>query len=862
MRVYELAKKLGIESRKLIPELVKLGIEVTSHSNTLDDVDAERAFRALEERFSGGISEESHESMIQGKGLKKMISSRSGKGKDAVAVKGTIRQGLSKLEEPAKPEKKHILIKRRKEEEEQPPVETLTSPLTSEPISVGPSYEEHEQEKGKESSELENQEFLENPELAVIAPDIPVPPLEEIEAPKLELEKAEEESPRPRHEKKEIGQIAEKEAGETKVSKKSRKPGRQRDEDLFAARYEDAARWQDLRPLPTLRREERTRHVQVSSPAEITKPRKKTIKLSPGISVKEFAELIGQRPAEVIRKLMDVGIPLTLNQPMNLDAGVLIAEGFGVNAEISAEKEGEALLEEILESAGTGHEQWISRGPVVTIMGHVDHGKTSLLDSIRKTKVTEQESGGITQHIGAYTVKVGDKSITFLDTPGHEAFTAMRARGAQVTDIVVLVVAADDGVMPQTVEAANHAKAAEVPIIVAINKMDAAGANPDRVKQGLSDHGLIPESWGGQTIYVEVSAKQKTGLDTLLDMILLQAEVMELKAEISQPAKGVVLEAKLDRGRGPVATVLVQSGVLRVGQTFVVGTVSGRVRAMVAHDGTRVQEADPTTPVEVVGLLGMPSAGDLFLVVKDDRIAREIAEDRKHKQRTTELGASGNRMTLDDLYALPQEGEIKELSVVVKADVQGSVGALCESIEKISSAAVKLRVIHSGVGGINESDVLLASASGAVIIGFHVRPEPKAAALAEREGVDIRLYTVIYNVISDIKAAAEGLLEPTLTERVLGRAEVRQVFTIPKVGTIAGCYVSDGSIARASEGVRVLRDHVTVYQGKLGSLRRFKDDVREVQQGYECGITIENFNDLKIGDIIEAYVFDKETAKL
>jgi translation initiation factor IF-2 len=424
------------------------------------------------------------------------------------------------------------------------------------------------------------------------------------------------------------------------------------------------------------------------------------------------------------------------------------------------------------------------------------------------------------------------------------------------------VVAADDGVMPQTIEAANHAQAANVPIIVAVNKMDAPGANPDRVKQGLSDQGLIPESWGGQTIFVEVSAKQGTGLDTLLEMILLQAEVMELKAEVSQSAKGIVLEAKLDRGRGPVATVLVQQGILKVGATFVVGVVSGKVRAMVSHDGQNLKEAHPSTPVEVVGLLGMPSAGDMLVVVKDDRVAREIAEDRKHKQRTAELGGTGTRMTLDDLYAQTQEGEGKELAVVLKADVQGSVGALCEAIEKISSTKVKLRVIHSGVGGINESDVLLASASGAVIIGFHVRPEPKASALAEQEGVDIRLYTVIYNVIADIKAAAEGLLEPTLTERVLGRAEVREVFNIPKIGAIAGCYVNDGQIARASEGIRVLRDSVVVYEGKVGSLRRFKDDVREVQQGYECGISIENFNDLKVGDILEAYVFDKEATKL
>jgi len=498
----------------------------------------------------------------------------------------------------------------------------------------------------------------------------------------------------------------------------------------------------------------------------------------------------------------------------------------------------------------------------VGTIGHVDHGKTSLLDAIRQTSVTEQEAGGITQHIGAYSVQVGEKSVTFLDTPGHEAFTAMRARGAQVTDIVVLVVAADDGVMPQTVEAVNHAQAANVPVLVAINKVDKPGANPDRVKQELSERGLVPEVWGGQTIYVEVSAKEKRGLETLLEMLLLQAEVMELKADVTPTTKGVVLEARLDRGRGPVATVLVQSGTLKVGATYVMGAISGRVRAMVSHDGKKVLEAGPSTPVEVIGLWGLPSAGDQLVVVKDERVAREIAESRQQKLRTVELGAGPSRLTLDALFAQGQEGNKKELAVLIKADAQGSVGALCESIAKISSETVDVQIIHRGVGGVTESDVLLASASKALVIGFHIRPDPKSVALAEREGVEVRLHTIIYNAVADVKAAAEGLLEPIFTERVLGRAEVRRVFTVQKVGAIAGCYVTDGHIARASEGIRLLRDSVIVYEGKLGSLRHFRDDVREVQQGYECGIAIENFNDIKVGDVIEAYVFDKEAAKL
>ena len=845
MRVYELAKQLGIESRILIPKLVKLGIEVTSHSNNLEDSDAERAISALQGKGP--------DSTPPSGGTKKPSSVKSTKAKGA-GKGGNRTSGALGLDEPPKPEKKQILFKRKKEQEEVPPQETSFPSEGGVLEEVSSSTPELEPAS---STELEN---VQDPEIAAIAPDLELSPVQEATDVGVGGEGKKEVSPKGRTENRESESPSKKAPEEEKSSKKTRKVGKPRNEDLMAARYEDAARWQDLRPLPTLRREERSRHVPTHSSSDITKPRKKTIKLSSGISVKEFSELISQRSGDVIRKLMEVGLPLTLNQPMNLDAGVLIAEGFGVHVEISAEKEGEDLLQEMLEAVG--EETWVARGPVVTIMGHVDHGKTSLLDAIRNTKVTEREAGGITQHIGAYTVEINEKPITFLDTPGHEAFTAMRARGAQVTDIVILVVAADDGVMPQTIEAANHAQAANVPIIVAVNKMDSAGANPDRVKQGLSEHGLIPESWGGQTIFVEVSAKQRTGLDTLLEMILLQAEVMELKAEMSQSAKGIVLEAKLDRGRGPVATVLIQYGILKPGNTFVVGTVSGRVRAMVSHDGQKLKEATPSTPVEVVGLLGMPSAGDALVVVKDDRVARDIAEDRKHKQRTAQLSSTVPRMTLDDLYAQNEGGESKELAVVLKADVHGSVGALCESIEKISSAKVTLRIIHSGVGGINESDVLLASASGAVIIGFHVRPEPKASALAEHEGVDVRLYTVIYNVIADIKAAAEGLLEPTITERVLGRAEVREVFNIPKIGAIAGCYVNDGQIARASEGIRVLRDNVVVYEGKVGSLRRFKDDVREVAQGYECGMSIENFNDLKVGDILEAYVFDKVAAKL
>jgi translation initiation factor IF-2 len=538
----------------------------------------------------------------------------------------------------------------------------------------------------------------------------------------------------------------------------------------------------------------------------------------------------------------------------------LIAESYGIKTEVVVEKRGEDLLAEVLEAEPEGTGQ--PRPPVVTIMGHVDHGKTTLLDAIRQTRVAEGEAGGITQHIGAYTVTVRGKQVTFLDTPGHEAFTAMRARGAKVTDIVVLVVAADDGVMPQTIEAIHHAQAANVPIIVAINKIDKPGANPERVKHALAEHQLIPEAWGGQTIFVEVSAKQKTGIETLLEMILLQAEILELKADPTRPAKGTVIEARLDRGRGPVATVLVQNGTLRVGDAFVVGAMSGRVRALSNDRGERVKEAGPSTPVEVVGLPSVPAAGDQFVVVKDERIAREIAEARAEKQKAAEVTTGPVKLSLDDLFARIKEGEVKELAVIIKADVQGSAEALRGAVEKLSTDAVKLRVIHSGVGAITETDIMLASASRAIVMGFNIRPEPKAATLAEREGIDVRLYTVIYDAIEDIKAAMAGLLEPTLKERVLGRAEVRRIFNIPKTGIVAGCYVTEGVIQRSGTHVRVLRDNVPIYQGKLGSLRRFKDDVKEVQQGYECGVSIENFGDIKVGDILEVFVVDKVAAKL
>ncbi|MBM4147143.1 MAG: translation initiation factor IF-2, partial [Nitrospira sp.] len=559
---------------------------------------------------------------------------------------------------------------------------------------------------------------------------------------------------------------------------------------------------------------------------------------------------------DVIKKFMELGYMPTINQPVDSEAALLIAESFGVKLELAAIEE-DTVDEEALEDLST----LLPRPPVITIMGHVDHGKTSLLDAIRETKVTETEAGGITQHIGAYKVNLEGKNIVFLDTPGHEAFTSMRARGAKVTDIVVLVVAADDGVMPQTIEAINHAKAANVPIVVAINKIDKPEANPSKVKNELSEQGIISEEWGGQNIFVEVSAKKRIGIEKVLEMILLQAEVMELKANPDKPARGTIIEAKLDKGRGPVATVLVQSGTLSISDAFLAGIHAGKVRALIDDSGKRITEAGPSTPVEVIGFSDVPSSGDIFSVVEDEKRARQVALARQQKQKLAEI-ARTRKLTLDEIYAKIKEGEIRELFIIIKGDVQGSVEAMKDALENITHPQVKVKVIHSSVGGINESDVMLATASSAIIIGFNVRPELKASQVAEKEGVDIRLYNVIYEAIEDVRKALEGLLEPTLKEKILGRAEVRQIFPVSRVGTVAGCYVLDGFMSRASDGLRIIRDNIVAYEGKISSLKRFKEDVKEVQTGYECGIMIENFNDLKVGDIIENYIIEKIAAKL
>ncbi|MGI5935619.1 MAG: translation initiation factor IF-2 [Oscillospiraceae bacterium] len=585
---------------------------------------------------------------------------------------------------------------------------------------------------------------------------------------------------------------------------------------------------------------------------EIAKKTPVKVLIPDEINVGELASRMKKTGAEVVRQLVKMGVMASLADVIDYDTAALVALEFGCKVE----KEVVVSVEErLIDDHEDRPEDLVPRAPVVVVMGHVDHGKTSLLDRIRRTNVAASEAGGITQHIGAYSVEINGNPITFLDTPGHEAFTAMRARGARVTDIAILVVAADDGIMPQTVESINHAKVADIPIVVAINKIDVPGANPERIKQQLTEHGLIAEEWGGDTIICNISAKTGEGIDNLLEMLILTAEMQELKANPNRSAKGTVIEARLDKGRGPVMSVIVQNGTLRQGDIIIAGTAVGHVRTMVDDKGRQVKTAGPSMPVEITGMDDVPAAGETFHVVDDERMARELAEERRHKQKQAAF-SNFKKVSLEDLFSRIQQGEIKDFNVIVKADVQGSAEAIKNSLEKLSNEEVRVRVIHSGVGAISESDVMLADTSGAVIVGFNVRPDNAARESAARANVDIRLYRVIYDCINEIEAAMKGILAPKFKEVVIGHAEVRKIYKVSKVGTICGCYVQEGKIMRNSR-VRVVRDGIVVHEGELASLRRFKDDVKEVVQNYECGMQIENFNDVKEGDIIEAFVMEK-----
>jgi translation initiation factor IF-2 len=863
-RVHELAKELGLENKDLIAHLERLGITVKSHASTLEDHEIERIREDLqatsprqvvEERIKSTVIrrrtvrtavEESPEEKEEKPEAEKAEREAAGakKAKEAGEEKPeaqpasaaeeverkTERAEAAVPESPAPPDKEPAAeAKPVQPTPVAPPAKPKTPPVIL-PVRP-PMMSRHKITRPDEKKEGPAKAPAKPGE--VIAP----PPAEKIV--KKEFEK-------PKKRGKGTVEVLigdEKEVPRRKIlERKIEKKLKRVDDDRDVV----IGKWREDRKTAPVR----MKKTEITTPKAI----KRRIRVGDTITTGELAKRMGVKAGEVINKLMGMGVMATINQSIDFDIATLVASEFSFQVE-RAEVEFE---DSMLKPEASG-ENLKPRAPIVTIMGHVDHGKTSLLDAIRQTNVIEGEAGGITQAIGAYHVHINDRDIVFLDTPGHEAFTAMRARGAQVTDIVVLVVAADDGVMDQTVEAINHSKVAGVPIIVAINKIDKPGADPEKIKQALTEHGLLSEQWGGDTIFSEVSAKKKIGIEELLEMILLQADVLELKADPNTAARGIIIEAKLDRGRGPVATVLIQQGTLREGDAFVSKTESGRVRAMINDQGRRVKEAGPAMPVEVIGFSSVPQTGAEFICVEDEKKARNIADYWIRKTREKELSAS-SKITLEQLYQKIKEG-VKDLNVIIKADVQGSIEAISDALHKLSTEDVQLKTIHSSTGAISETDVMLASASNAIIIGFNVRPDARVSELAAQEGVEIKLYDIIYNVIADVRAAMEGLLEPEYKEVVQGRAEVRELFKVPKVGIIAGCHVTDGKITRTA-GVKLVRDSVAVFDGKILSLKRFKDDAREVLAGFDCGIGIEGYNDIHVGDVIEAYTTETLERKL
>ncbi len=870
IRVYELATKLGLDNKVLVDQLNQAGIEVKNHMSALEEEVAHKFETGRSSQTSAAPAEETTPVEIKeeriSSGLirrrRKVVPKPEPAPEKTPAAEETVPVAETLVEqEEVVPEKEPV--------KEEPIEATATPQATTEvveteapvekPAKAAPAKKKEKKESANRAKILGRVELpkpAERPRRQATTPAKGKKPATAAPAGRKRPDRPDRPS-RPAAPGAPMVQPdlpSEKEGRSTKKKKKGR--------DNVARANTDGPRRKTRREVYEPDRNERYRKGRKSTrPAkktEITQSKaiKRKIRITDVITIGELAKRMGVKANDLIKELMSQGQMVTINHPLDFDSASILASDFGYEVENVAFDEDTMLAHSSSDTKVDDDENKVPRPPVITIMGHVDHGKTSLLDSIRAANVTEGEAGGITQHIGAYDVEVDDRKMTFLDTPGHEAFTAMRARGAQVTDIVVLVVAADDGVMPQTKEAINHSKAAGVPIIVAVNKIDKPDANPDRVMQELSDLELLPESWGGDTIFVNVSAKEKTNIDQLLEMILLQAEVLELKANPNKQAQGVVVEARLDKGRGAITTVLVQQGTMKIGDPIVAGLHYGRVRSMTNDQGQAVEEAGPSFPVEVTGLTGVPEAGESFHAVVDEKTAKDVAQHRHHKIREAEL-AKSSRVSLEELYARIQEGDVKELKIIVKADVQGSAEAVSATLTKLSTDACRLIVIHSGVGGITETDISLAAASNAIVLGFNVRPAPKASKFADLEGVDIRLYQIIYEAVDDIKSAMEGLLAPTLTEEDLGRAEVREAFNVSKVGTIAGCYVVSGKIQRNAHA-RLLRDDVVVWTGKLTSLRRFKDDVKEVSNNYECGIGLENYNDIKPGDIIEVYVV-KET---
>jgi translation initiation factor IF-2 len=869
-RVYELAKEMGIENKELISHLEKLGIAVKSHSSTLEDSDVQRIQQELfsseprktvEERIKPTVirrrivrqpfKEEIIE-VVAEKTETALPEVPERKVKREESVSQEITQEVLKEEPVAsqRPEERQYLKIETEEEKKEAPhaVPPPARKTAKEEMPSAPKFIP----KKEEAPLVDRKQGQQIPEIKEVKKELPQKPessiIKKIEPPRMGVEEKPKLEEADKFKKK--GNLPVEVMMEEQAPRK--KPFIKKILDKKESRFIETA--EEGERLSRWRSEKKTALKMKKTLITIPKAIKRRIKVGEAITIAELAKKMAIKANEVITKLIGLGLMVNINQSIDFDTATLIASDFGYQVEFAGLEYDEAIPK-----IDSSTQKLQSRAPVVTIMGHVDHGKTSLLDAIRQTNVIEGEAGGITQAIGAYHVHIKDRDIVFLDTPGHEAFTAMRARGAKVTDIVVLVVAADDGVMGQTVEAINHARVAGVPIIVAINKIDKPGADPGRIKQSLTEYNLVPEEWGGETIFCEVSAKKKLGIESLLEMILLQADMMELKADHNQPAQGVIIEAKLDRGRGPVATVLIQEGTLREGDTFVSKTEFGRVRALINDQGARIKDAGPSMPVEVIGFSGVPQVGSQFICVEDEKKAKSIGEYWIRKEREREFSAF-SKITLEQLYQKIKEG-FKDFNVIIKGDVQGSIEALTEALSKLSTPDVKLKIIHSSTGAISETDVMLASASNAIIIGFNVRPDSRVMEVAEKEGVEIKLYDVIYNVISDIKAAMEGLLEPVFIEVVQGRAEVRDLFKIPKVGTIAGCYIMDGKIAR-NANLKLVRDGIVIYDGKISSLKRFKDDIKEVNAGFECGIGIENFNDLRVGDVMEAYLREKESKKL
>ena len=813
MRVHQLAKELDLTSKELLPHLKKLGVEVKNHMSALSEDDVERVKNLLNPPSAEKIVEE--------------------------RIKPTI-------------------IRRRRKVVEEPP--------------VGKKVEEEEEKKGKkgkkeEETPLAAEEVAPSKEASKVTPA--EPPM--VSSAKPVEKKPAKEKPESKVKiiSKKIVLPEEKEEEKKGLPKKKRfrkerfSPGQEITKRKFTAvsskdlQEEVVSEERAKRYKPSPFRKKKSLSLVKSKKTEVTIPKaiKRKIKVLEGITVALLAKRMGIKAGALIKKLMDMGVMATMNETIDTDVASLVAHEFGYEVESVTIEEEQILLEK-----KDSPKDLLPRAPIVTVMGHIDHGKTSLLDAIRQSNVIEREAGGITQHIGAYHVELDKGTIIFIDTPGHEAFTTMRARGAKVTDIVVLVIAADDGIMPQTIEAIDHAKAAKVPIIVAINKIDKPNANPEKIKQTLTEYELVSEDWGGDTLYAEISAKQRKGIEELLEIIILQAEMLELQSNPHKPAKGTVVEAKLDKSKGPVATILVQEGTLKVGNNFISGVHYGKARVLINDAGREISQAGPSTPVQVLGLSGVPEAGDTFLVVDEEKKAKQAGLYFQQKQREKGLLES-SKVTLEGLYDQIQEGTVQELNVIIKVDVHGTLDALTKSLQELGNEKVKINIIHSSVGAINQSDVMLASASKAIIIGFAVSPDVKAKLAAEQEKVDIRLYTIIYDAISDITNALEGLLAPTLVENLRGKAEVKQIFHISRLGIIAGSIVTEGKITRDCK-FRIMRNGTLMHQGRISSLKRFKDDAREVESGYECGIGIEGFGEIQIGDIIECYTTEEVATKL